>query len=94
MIRRCGKISLSVWLYTYKNGERRDTGRHTKEARVMKNEYLPTCGSMNRGFYMKSIFKKIFCFKCMSIYCQNGKKLITTVRIDILQLNVVKNINI
>jgi hypothetical protein len=70
IIRRCGKISLSIWLYTYKNGE-----RQTKVARVMINEYPPNCGRLNRGFYLKNIFNKNFCFKCTSIYHRNGEKI-------------------
>jgi len=43
-----------------KNGERRDTGRQTKQERFMENEYPPKGNSLNRGFYMKLYLREFY----------------------------------
>jgi hypothetical protein len=80
----------NIFLSLVKNGERRDNGIQRKQERFVGNENPSAGGDLNRGFYMESRFKKDFCFQYMSIYCQNKEnKFMTSVKLDILQFNIV-----
>jgi len=42
------------------SGETRDAGRKTKKEKFVRNVNPLTGGSLNRGFYMESTFKRNF----------------------------------
>jgi hypothetical protein len=49
--------------------------KEKKQERFVENVNPPTDGDLNRGFYMEIRFKRIFCFKYVSMYCRNKEKI-------------------